>query len=221
MSISTTLPSSPSRSMFPLSTASEIAHGNDRAVYRHPDHPERCIKVPRFPERGSHQNEREKTYFEMLKRRGLDDWRYVPEYFGTVATDRGEGLVFALITDADGRVSSTMRDYRQSGDTSWFDTQAFRDELQRLYCYLHDNWVVPSDINDRNIVCQRRADGSVRLWLIDGISNPDFMPLANVWPWFARQKVDRRMKRFFTKLTGYGLFPEPQREALMRGVHCR
>jgi len=211
---STSLPST-----FSLSTASEIAHGNDRAVYRHPEHAGRCIKVPRFPEKGSRQNEREKAYFEVLRRRGLSDWRYVPEYFGTLATDHGEGLVFALITDADGRVSSTLRDYRQSGDSAWFETPAFRAELQRLYRYLHDNWIVPSDINDRNLVCQRRADGSVRLWLIDGISNPDFMPLANVWPWFARQKIERRMKRFFAKLTRHGLLPEFQRDGLLRSVH--
>lgn len=202
--------------MVSLSSNREIAHGNDRAIYRHPDHPGRCIKVPRFPERGSHQNEREKTYFDGLKRRGMDDWRYVPEYFGALETDKGEGLVFGLVSDADGRVSSTIRQYRDRGETAWFDTQAFRDELQRLHHYLRDNWIVPSDINDRNIVCQRSADGGVHLWLIDGVSNPDFMPLANIWPWFARQKIDRRMKRFFQKLTNYGLLPDPQRDGVLR-----
>jgi len=204
--------------MYRLASNDEIAHGNDRAIYRHPECPEYCIKVPRFPERGSHQNEREKVYFENLKRRGVDDWRHVPTYFGTVATDRGEGLVYSLITDADGQVSSTIRRYRQRGETAWFETQAFRDELQRLYLYLRDNWIVPSDINDRNIVCQRLADGTQRLWLIDGVSNPDFMPLANVWPWFARQKIDRRMKRFFAKLTVSGLLAESERGELMRSA---
>ncbi|OLO04685.1 MULTISPECIES: YrbL family protein [Salinicola] len=205
--------------MYRLAPVNEIAHGNDRAIYRHPDRPECCIKVPRFPERGSQQNEREKVYFENLKRRGVDDWRHVPEYFGAVATDCGEGLVFGLITDADGQISSTIRQYRQRGETAWFESQAFSNELQGLYRYLRDNWIVPSDINDRNIVCQRRVDGTRRLWLIDGVSNPDFMPLANVWPWFARQKIDRRMKRFFAKLAGYGLLPEPERNERVRSVH--
>lgn len=205
--------------MYRLSHLNEIAHGNDRAIYRHPDRPERCIKVPRFPERGSHQNEREQVYFDVLKARGLDDWRHVPEYFGAVETDHGPGLVFGLVTDADGQISSTIRQYRDRGETAWFATRAFADELQGLYHYLRDNWIVPSDINDRNIVCQRLADGSRRLWLIDGVSNPDFMPLANVWPWFARQKVDRRMRRFFAKLSDYGLLPEPEREDLVRSAH--
>ncbi|MGM8851040.1 YrbL family protein [Salinicola halophyticus] len=204
--------------MYRLACNDEIAHGNDRAIYRHPDHPERCIKVARFPERGSHQNEREKGYFDILKQRGVDDWRYVPEYFGTLETDMGEGLVFDLITDADGEISATIRQYRQREDMAWLESQAFRDELQRLYRYLRDNWIVPSDINDRNIVCQRRADGTRRLWLIDGVSNPDFMPLANVWPWFARQKIDRRMKRFFAKLARIGLLPESDREELARSA---
>ena len=204
--------------MYRLVSASEIAHGNDRAIFRHPERPGCCIKVPRFSERGSQQNEREKVYFENLLRRGVADWHHVPAYYGTVATDRGEGLVFDLITDADGQVSSTIRQYRQRGETAWLETQAFSDELQWLYLYLRDNWIVPSDINDRNIVCQRRADGTQRLWLIDGVSNPDFMPLANIWPWFARQKIDRRMKRFFTKLTASGLLPEAEREELLRSV---
>ena len=35
------------------------------------------------------QNEREKVYFENLLRRGMVDWRHVPAYYGTVATDQG------------------------------------------------------------------------------------------------------------------------------------
>ncbi|WP_251977234.1 YrbL family protein [Salinicola avicenniae] len=203
--------------MLSLTSASEIAHGNDRAIFRHPEYADRCIKVARFPERGSHQNEREKHYFEGLLRRGLDDWSYVPAYYGTLETDRGEGLVFSLIVDADGTVSRTLRQIQRAGDDDgWLQSQAFHDELHALYAYLRRHWVVPSDINDRNIVCQHLADGRRRLWLIDGVSNPDFMPLANVWPWFARQKIDRRMKRFFAKLTRAGLLPETQREALTR-----
>ncbi|GHB21611.1 YrbL family protein [Salinicola rhizosphaerae] len=201
--------------MLSLANATKIAHGNDRAVYRHPDHPDRCIKVARFPERGSRQNEREKHYFEGLERRGLEDWRHVPKYFGTLDTDHGEGLVFALIADEDGEVSPTLRQSRDGRNASWLASQAFLDELHALYRYLRINWIVPSDINDRNIVCQRRFDGTVKLWLIDGVSNPDLMPLANVWPWFARQKIDRRMRRFFLKLGGYGLLPASDGEKLV------
>ena len=57
--------------MYRLVSANEIAHGNDRAIFRHPERPGCCIKVPRFPERGSQQNEREKVYFENLLRRGM------------------------------------------------------------------------------------------------------------------------------------------------------
>lgn len=202
--------------MLTLLPANELAHGNDRAIYRHPDQPDRCIKVPRFPERGSQQNEREKVYFDNLKRRGVDDWRYVPEYFGTVDTTVGEGLVFGLITDADGTPSATIRQHRDRGETQWLASQAFLDELTGLYRYLRRHWIIPSDINDRNVVCQRRADGSIHLWLIDGVSNPDFLPLANVWPWFARQKIDRRIRRFFIKLNRYGFIAPEQRERLVR-----
>ncbi|MCE3026575.1 YrbL family protein [Salinicola sp. DM10] len=204
--------------MVSLSLTPELAHGNDRAVYRHPAEAGRCIKVPRFPDRGSQQNEREKSYFEGLKRRGVRDWRYVPEYFGTVTTDLGEGLVFGLVTDADGSLSLNIRQFQQHGDADWLTTQAFVDELERLYHYLRDNWIVPSDINDRNVVCQRRADGSIRLWLIDGVSNPDFMPLANIWPWFARQKVDRRIRRFYQRLHEYGFIARAQRDALLASL---
>lgn len=204
--------------MLRLDPASEIARGNDRIVYAHPSEPGRCIKGPRHPEQGSHQNAREKRYFQMLIRRGVTDWRHVPEYFGPVVTDQGEGLVFALIQDAGGGTAPTLRQRHQRHDTGWFATQAFVDELQNLYRYLRDNWIVPSDINDRNIVCQTRADGSTRLWLIDGVSNPDFLPLANVWPWFARQKVDRRMKRFYPKLEKAGLLTAGQCQALLTRI---
>ena len=77
--------------MLELENARVIGMGNDRRVYQDPNDPHRCIKVPRYPDKGSRQNEREQRYFEGLVRRGMRDWSYVPAYHGSVATAEGLG----------------------------------------------------------------------------------------------------------------------------------
>ncbi|OHV12061.1 YrbL family protein [Kushneria phosphatilytica] len=186
-----------------------IGEGNDRRVYRHPGEPERCVKVPRYPSRGSEQNEREKAYFARLTWR-LDNWHHVPRYYGTLMTDYGEGLVYTLITDHDGRVSRTIRYYRQT-DPSLLMCERFRQQLLSLGQYLENYWIVPSDLNDRNIVCQLGEEG-LRLWLIDGVANPSLLPLATYWPWFARQRIRRRFNRFLAKLVDYELLTQSAAE---------
>ncbi|RKR06041.1 PhoP regulatory network protein YrbL [Kushneria sinocarnis] len=188
-----------------------IGEGNDRRVYRHPMEPERCIKVPRYPLRGSEQNEREKLYFTRLTWR-LGNWQHVPRYFGTLMTDQGEGLVYTLITDRDGQVSRTVRHYRQA-DPALLASEQFRHQLLSLGQYLDRYWIMPADLNDRNIVCQLGEEG-LRLWLIDGIANPSLVPLANYWPWFARRRIRRRFNRFLVKLTGYELLDRATAQAM-------
>ncbi|WP_106478279.1 YrbL family protein [Phytohalomonas tamaricis] len=203
--------------MLSLQGATLVGAGNDRRVYQHPDFPNRCIKIARYPERGSEQNTREKRYFSQLKQRDLSSWRHVPEYFGTVETDQGEGLVFSLILDANETISKTLRHYRQSSEIV-LNQEMLVDQLDALYRYLYDNWVVPSDLNDRNIVCQYQENGHFHLWLIDGVSNPALLPLATVWPWFARRTINRRMRRFYTKLERSGLLDGHQYNRLRRAL---
>lgn len=190
--------------MLELENARVIGMGNDRRVYQDPRDPRRCIKVPRYPDKGSRQNQREQRYFEGLVRRGVHDWSYVPAYHGSVATREGLGLVFDLILDDNGTTSRRLREVCHETPER-VGEEALMDELANLYRYLDKRWLIPSDLNDRNIVVQFREHQSPRLWLIDGISNPDFIPLATGIAWLARRKIARRYRHFLKKLMKGGM----------------
>ncbi|WP_024950932.1 YrbL family protein [Cobetia crustatorum] len=185
--------------MLELENARVIGMGNDRRVYQDPQNPRRCIKVPRYPDKGSRQNQREQRYFEGLVRRGMRDWTHVPAYHGSVATHEGLGLVFDLILDGDGTTSRRLREVCKDSPASLSDSELI-EELASLYHYLDKRWLIPSDLNDRNVVVQFISDQPPRLWLIDGISNPDFLPLATGVAWLARRKIARRYRHFLKKL---------------------
>ena len=199
--------------MLELENARVIGMGNDRRVYQDPNDPHRCIKVPRYPDKGSRQNEREQRYFEGLVRRGMRDWSYVPAYHGSVATAEGLGLVFDLILDSDGSTSRRLREVHLETPER-LRAEVLVSELANLYRYLEKRWLIPSDLNDRNIVVQFSDDQSPRLWLIDGISNPDFIPLATSVPWLARRKVARRYRHFLKKLVKGGQLSPDDYQAL-------
>ncbi|MCX2523163.1 YrbL family protein [Larsenimonas rhizosphaerae] len=193
-----------------LSTAVPIGKGNDRVVYRLPACPERCIKLPRYPLRGSEQSRREKKYFERLEARGIPYWEYIPRYHGAmVVENHGEGLIYDLILDKEGGVARTIRHYR-SNQFDVFQGDAFCRAFEALCVFLMNYWIVPSDINDRNIVCVFTDQEGCRLYLIDGVSNPALFPIANYSSWFARRRIRKRLIKLAGKFKNYGLINNKQ-----------
>ncbi|MCM5703671.1 YrbL family protein [Larsenimonas salina] len=186
-----------------------IGQGNDRVVYQLECSTPRCLKLPRYPKRGSEQNLREKRYFSYLEARNVPYWHFIPKYYGSIYLGgRGEGLIFDLILDK-GAPAKTLKFYRES-KPELLELYRFQDALLELCVFLYSNWIIPSDINDRNIVCVIEDQNCMRLFLIDGVSNPAFLPIANYSKWFAQRRIKKRLRKLLGKFSRAGLITDNQ-----------
>ena len=66
--------------------------------------------------------------------------------------------------------------------------------------------VLALGIDHNNVVVNRTADGSIRLILIDGVYDTEWLPVSKYIPFFGRKKILRRWARFIDKL--HSRFPQ-------------
>jgi hypothetical protein len=78
-------------------TGDPIGEGQERICYRHPEDPDKIIKL----QKGSSdkQTRRELELYRRLARRKNTDYSQLPRYYGKVKTNLGEGFVTDLIRD--------------------------------------------------------------------------------------------------------------------------
>jgi hypothetical protein len=170
-----------------------VGKGLHRECFVHPDDPGRCIKV--VVAGTINENRREAGYYAHLESRSVS-WEMLPRFHGLVQTNLGEGAVFDLVRDHDGRVSHTLAHYLASTDLTRQYQDGLREAMARLLCYLLENRVITMTLKPKNILFRRESDGSGTLLVVDNVGNSDFIPLANYSSWLARRKIMRKWRRF-------------------------
>jgi len=207
-----------------LTDIEPFARGGNRLCFVHPDYADRCIKVRR-PDFSLADRRRRKGFPKNLKPLSsfddnLEESRVMTELdqqfgealypmvsrcFGFEDTDMGKGLTSELIRDADGPISHTLKQY------IW--DNGYTDDCRRAVTAFGQNWLelgVPSrDLLLHNIVAQRAADGHIqRLVVIDGLGNPNIVPMRFLpLSWRrkkARRKLDNLEERIATLLQQRG-----------------
>lgn len=193
--------------MILLSDREFVAKGSTRYCYRHPDNPDRCIKIPHELSRGHKQNRDDARYFKLLERRGVE-WCHIPHCHGWVETNVGTGLVFDFFHTPTGFPLPSIARHLKRGHIT---VDQMAEPLEELKRYLLANRIIIRDLNGTNIVCDVAASDAGRLYLIDGIGNADYIKLANVIPLFARKKIERHWTRFINKLSARNPVPVMRR----------
>lgn len=176
-----------------------IGSGNDRNCYQHPDNPLLCIKVenkysPLTHEKPPKQNNNEFRYYQRF-RNCKDFPPAIPACYGWVDTNEGRGLVFDLIRDADGSVSSP---FDKILSASLIEPETAKKLLQELKQQMLAYTIIPSDLALRNMVLQKTPKSS-RLVLIDGIGSRDFIKFAEKVRWIGQRKIQRRWDKFISR----------------------
>lgn len=179
-----------------------VGKGSKRYCYRHPDNPERCIKIAYKPALTDKKKQNEFNYLRMLERRGID-WSHMPRCYGWATTDIGAGLVFDFFHTHDGLAMPSIGEHLREGRIT---LDALSEPLETLRRYLLRNRIVTRDLNATNIVCNVEGSDAPVLYLIDGIGNADFIKVANYLPFYTKKKTNRHWGRFMDKLslTDYG-----------------
>ncbi len=178
--------------MLQISDAHLIGKGSERGCYVHPEHSARCIKINHSAV--TKQSDNELEYLTILQKRNIS-WRHIPQFYGTVETNLGNGMVYDLIRDYDGEVSNTLAHYLR-GETNCDEARQIVAALKQFRHYLLSQHIMVRDPNTTNFALQKCSPDSVQLVLIDGIGDANFAPLFNRLDWFVEMKIKRKWRHF-------------------------
>ena len=195
--------------MLKLADLEPFAIGGTRRCYIHPQDERLCVKVlrpDRTPvarhqaaqgwrrlkgKRGFDDQRKERKAYDALLKRGWRNWRHVPRYHGTVATDRGIGIVTDLQRNCDGDFPLNLEELLPNGMTD-----ALASAIAEFKAWLRQDLFLSRDLLPHNILAVAESPCRYRLMIVDGIGNSEMLPLSSYSKTFARMKVERKIRKF-------------------------
>jgi len=207
-----------------LSSLAPFAQGGNRLCFVHPHFNDQCIKVRR-PDRPLEQLRASKGFpknlrplssfddnleeYEVMgqleKQFGPPVFDLISRCMGFTESDMGRGLVSELIRDGSGPISHTLKQHL------W--DHGYTKECQQALDRFAAKWVTlgvsSRDLLLHNIVVQLDQQGRIlRLVVIDGLGNPNMLPMsllpARFRRWKAKRKIDNLQQRIETLIAQRG-----------------
>lgn len=173
-----------------------IEKGTNRACYLHPLDNKKCIKVTIS---GDHsESKKEVKYYKYLMKKKIS-FSNIAKYYGKVNTNLGEGDIFELIQDFDGRISKRLSYYLEDEQiTRKIINPAFL--LQNLFLYIKENNIHIQDLNTKNILYQKVNEEEAKLMVIDGIRVTRKIDFVKNIRFLVHKKMKKLINRFIKKL---------------------
>ena len=175
-----------------------ISKGLHRKCYHHPDDPNKCIKI-NYNDGAEEETNREIAYYKHLIKRKIS-WDVLAKYYGPVTTNFGQGHVFELIRDYDGKIATPLEKYLYDEQLTQQYYSALVISLKALKTALLKDRIITMTIKSKNILFQHLSSEKNRLIIIDNIGNSTFIPIANYVGFFANAKIERTWQRFLSSL---------------------
>lgn len=136
-------------------------------------------------------NLKELNAFERLGTKGDKVWRHFPRCFGIVETDLGDALCQELIREEDGSISKTLGSYLNEKRV----TGEMRRAVEEFLLFLLNNMIVVRDLRTENLIVRKKT-GDLCIYMIDGIGDSDFIPIADISNSWAKYKIKRKLNKF-------------------------
>jgi hypothetical protein len=131
-----------------------------------------------------------KAYRELISQNNQRIWGHVPEFYGTEETDMGLGITTKLYRNFDGSLPKNLRDILPGGMS-----EALRQGIVEFSEWIRREAVVTRDLLPHNMIAVTQEDHSVRILIVDGIGNSEFIPLATWFRTCAKLKIGRKLKK--------------------------
>ena len=172
-----------------------IGKGKERACFIHPEDPRKAIKIPYG--KVHTQTIRDIRFYRDLKKRGLEDLKHIPNYYGLCDSNAGRGMVIDMVRNYDGEISAPLSWYLAQG----VPIEEFDVYLEELKQFFLENLIIFNhDMNIGNLLVQKSSTSKARLVAIDGLGDVVTIDWFNRIPFFARRKIERRWKRFYKRI---------------------
>jgi len=167
--------------------------GSGRHFYCHPQGDSKCIKIFYNSADGDLKEVKRETGHYRKRARQITRCRFVPDFYGTVKTDRRKGYAFDIIKDYAGNISKTLEHYLQNNSLSqvWLENKRYdlRNDL-----IAHN--IATMNLKDYNILYRRIGYKEGYLFVIDKIGDSEFIPVASLFNFLHRRKIDRIFSLF-------------------------
>ena len=176
-----------------------IGEGTERTCYQNPVDQTRCVKIIRKSR--VKQTLREISYFRYLIGRGVP-FDHLPKFYGEIKGGGFIGIEQELVHDLlpDKRrtspiqASPTIRQY-MAVPRSKEEIRAFWKAVNELKAYLLRYNILAGGIDENNVVVQQTPSG-IKLVVIDGVYDTEWIPVSKYFKFLGRRKMERRWKRF-------------------------
>lgn len=178
--------------MIVLSDKKPLGKGAHRACYENPANKEQCIKIVyNYNTGGDKEIVRELKYYKRLSKK-MKDWSILPRYHGIVETDIGQGYVYDIVRDHDGKVSRPLSAFINEGKCIKSIGYAL-DELEKS---IYENHLITMTIKPQNILCQTHSCGKIKLVIVDNIGEATLIPLSRLSKKICIYKQKKKWRAF-------------------------
>lgn len=171
-----------------------IGQGTERVCYKHPDNPNRCIKISKKSQ--AKQTKREIKYLNFLKAKKVS-FSHIPQFYNVVETHDCIGMEVELVSNFDGSSALNIRHYVEENHTPQ-DIEQLKLALEELRLNLIENNIIPCDLLLSNMLVTKQRQG-IKVILIDGFGAANAIPLANYVKFIGRRKIERKWGKFIEK----------------------
>lgn len=187
-----------------------FAVGGTRLCFVHPHDASKCVKVlrqDRTPQERrklttgikkyrslKHWDDQSKeliAYHQLLNRNTATVWQHIPEFFGSVETDLGLGIITRVFRNFDGEFPRNLEQEVPLGDDTILNAG-----LSEFKHWLRQELIVTRDLLPHNIIVVRDSAEHCRLMIVDGLGNSEWIPVSTWFRSFARRKVERKIAKF-------------------------
>jgi hypothetical protein len=168
-----------------------IGKGTERVCYINKKNPKTCFKVSR---RGhSKQTLREAKYFEYLKRNNVVP-TFMPKYIGFYEEDDLYILEQERIGSGEHETVKTIKEF--ISEATEIELKQLERVLDNLKCEMIQLNVIVSDMRTTNGYVVLYKGEIDRVVFFDGYGAPEFIPLANIFSWAGKRKIQRQWNKF-------------------------
>lgn len=196
--------------MLKLKHLTPLFTGGNRFCFIYPGDPDKCIKVLqpgrtgaarkkieptlkrfRHPDSFDDQLKEIEAYTTLIKQQNPRIWNHIPELFGTEETDYGLGIITRLYRNHDGTYPKNLQQIIPDGISP-----ELAAGIEEFKIWLEKETVVTRDLHTHNVIAVSHKDGRQQVLVVDGIGNAEHFPLSTWFKFFARRKVQRKLKNF-------------------------
>lgn len=172
--------------------------GSHKKRFLHPNDSNLCIKIA-YNRGGQKDLLREINYIDILKRRNKN-YSILPQYFGKIKTNLGDGYVFEIIRDYNGNKTETLEDFIISPARFEENFDLIVRLLKELKHELYKNEIITMVLFPENILFQKTDEHNYRIRIVNDMGSAVLIPLEYYFEHFAHTKILRRWEKFLNVL---------------------